>query len=124
LAKGKEYRLAGASASSKLRQDYTRANLTFFSHIRGQMGGRMRRSYSTGASLSQELTDFFEAVGLHIPNVYSLAEAGGFPAINQPGVYPSVSCGRVAPGFELKISEDGEILVRGETVMRGYWQRP
>lgn len=124
LAKGKEYRAAGSAASPELRQEYTRADMTFFSEFRGRIGGRMRRLYSSGASLPQELAEFFEAIGLPILNVYSLAEAGGFPAISQPGASRFGSCGQIAPGFEIRIADDGEIMVRGETVMREYWQRP
>ena len=84
LAKGREYQAAGSDASPERRQEYTRADMTFFSQLRGQLGGRMRRLYSTGASLSQEVDAFFQAIGLPLLNVYSLTEAGGFPAVSQP----------------------------------------
>ncbi len=124
LAKGKEYHAAGDEASPELRQEYNRADMTFFSRIRGQLGGRIRRFYSAGASLSQELVEFYEAIGLFIYNVYSLTEAGGFPAASQAHTRRAGSCGQVVPGFEMRIADDGEILVRGETVMRHYWQHP
>ena len=124
LAKGKEYLAAGLAASPKLRQEYARADLTFFSQIRGEMGGRMRRSYSTGASLSQEIVEFFEVVGVSILNVYSLTEAGGFPAVSRPNAHRPGSCGQVAPGFQIRIADDGEVLVKGKTVIREYWRRP
>lgn len=123
VAKAKEYRLAGSNASPELRQEYARADMTFFSDFRGRIGGRMRRLYSAGASLPQELVEFFEAVGLPMFNVYSLTEAGGFPAISRPGVSKTSAVGKIAPGFEIHIAEDSEILVRGETVMRRYWQQ-
>lgn len=124
VAKAKEYRVAGSAAPPKLRQEYARADMTFFSEFRGRIGGRLRRLYSTGASLSQKLAEFFEAIGLPMINVYSLSEAGGFPAVSQPGANRPDSCGQVAPGFEIRIANDGEIMVRGETVLRRYWQRP
>jgi long-chain acyl-CoA synthetase len=124
LAKGKEYRAAGENASPELRQEYARADMTFFSQIRGDIGGRMRRSYSTGAALPQEIAEFLDAVGLLVLNIYGVTEAGGFPATSQPDAYRLGSCGRVASGFQIRIAEDGEILVKGEPVMREYWQRP
>jgi len=124
IAKAQEYRQAGASAPAQLRQEYARADMTFFSDFRGRIGGRMRRLYSAGASLPQELAEFFEAVGLPMFNVYSLTEAGGFPTVSRPGQSKTNSCGKTAPGFEVKIAEDGEILVRGQTVMRRYWRQP
>jgi long-chain acyl-CoA synthetase len=124
VTKGKEYHAAGADASPELRQEYARADLTFFNQIRGEMGGRIRRLYSTGASLPIELAEFFEAVGLPMLNLYSLTEAGGFPAISQLDLRHPGSVGRPASGFEIRIADDDEIMVRGETVMREYWQRP
>ncbi len=124
LAKGKEYRAAGENAPAQLRQEYARADMTFFSQIRGEMGGRMRRSYSTSATLSQDVAEFYQAIGLMMLNVYSLVEAGGFPAVSRPDDYRPGSCGRVAPGFQIRLAEDGEILIKGNMVMRRYWQRP
>jgi long-chain acyl-CoA synthetase len=124
VSKAKEYRAAGADASPRLRQEYARADMTFFSEFRGRIGGRMRRLYSAGASLPQELVEFFEAVGLPMFNVYSLTEAGGFPTVSRPGESKPNSCGKVAPGFEVRLAEDGEVMVRGETRMRRYWQKP
>ncbi|MDH3676433.1 MAG: AMP-binding protein, partial [Anaerolineae bacterium] len=124
LAKGREYRAAGKTASPKLRQEYAEADMTFFSQIRGEMGGRMRRSYSTSASLSQEVAEFFEAIGLSMVNVYSSVAAGGFAAVSRPNDYQPGSCGQAAPGFQIRLADDGEVLIRGETVMREFWQRP
>jgi long-chain acyl-CoA synthetase len=124
LAKGREFRAAGKTASPKLRQEYAEADMTFFSQIRGEMGGHMRRSYSTSASLSEEVAEFFEAIGLSMINVYSSVAAGGFAAVSQPNDYQPGSCGQAAPGFQIRLADDGEVLIRGETVMREFWQRP
>lgn len=124
VAKGKEYRAAGESASAELRLEYAKADMTFFSQFRGSIGGRMRRFYSTGASLNQELAEFFEIVGIPVLNVYSATEAGGFPAAGKTHDYRHGSCGQTAPGYEIRIAADDEILVRSKTVMREYWQHP
>ncbi|MDM8519586.1 AMP-binding protein [Anaerolineales bacterium HSG6] len=124
LAKGQEYFVAGAEASPRLQQEYHRADLTFFSQFRGQAGGRLKRLYTTGATLSTDVAGFFEAVGVPACNVYSLTEAGGFPAVTSHDDYRAGSCGKVALGFEIRIAEDGEILLRGDSIMREYWQRP
>jgi long-chain acyl-CoA synthetase len=124
LAKGREYHTAGEGVSEQLSQEYRRANMTFFSQFRGQLGGRLRLFYATGGSLSAEVAEFFVAIGVPILNAYSLTEAGGFPAVSQSHWYRAGECGPAAPGFELQVSAEGEILVRGDTIMRGYWQRP
>ncbi|MCB0209978.1 MAG: AMP-binding protein [Anaerolineae bacterium] len=124
LAKGKEFRSAGRNASPELRQEHLRADMTFFSRFKGRLGGRIRVFYSTGGSLSREVNDFYEAIGIPIINVYSLTEAGGFPATSHPQNRRPKSVGRVAPGYEVRFAKDGEILIRGETVMDGFWQAP
>ncbi|MCB0209996.1 MAG: AMP-binding protein, partial [Anaerolineae bacterium] len=124
LSVGREYLEAGLSASKELREAYARADLTFFGPIRARLGGRLRRIYSTGASLPAELAEFVEIMGVTPLNVYSLTEAGGFPAISRPDARRPAACGQVAPGFQMRIANDGEILVRGPSVMCGYWRKP
>ncbi len=124
LATSREYHDAGLTASQELREQYARADMTFFSQIRGWMGGRLRCLYSVGAPLSQELAQFLEAIGLLALDSYNVIEAGGFPATNRPDKRRANSCGQVATGFQIRIAEDGEVLVRGETVMREYWRQP
>jgi long-chain acyl-CoA synthetase len=122
LAVSKEYRAAGVGASPALREAYRRADMTFFSEIRGMLGGRLRRLYSVSAPLSPQSIDFAEAIGLLPLNLYGLTEAGGFPAISRPDATRPGSCGQVAPGFQLRIADDQEVWVRGPTVTRCYWQ--
>lgn len=124
LATGKEFRTRGLAASEELRERYARADMTFFNPIRAMMGGRLRRIYSAGAPLSQELFDFAEAIGLLPLNIYGTYEAGGFPAVSRPNARRPGSCGQVGPGFQVRIADDGEVLLRGDTVTREYWQEP
>jgi long-chain acyl-CoA synthetase len=121
LAMSKEYREAGLSASQELHERYLRADMTFFSQIRGWLGGRLRRVYSVGAPLASEMTEFLEAIGLTALNIYNVTEAGGFPAISRTEGRREGSVGQVAAGYQIRIAEDGEVLARGKTVMRGYW---
>ncbi len=124
LAKGKEFLAAGPAASAELREAFNGADMTYFTKIRGLVGGRLRYLYSTGAPLPQTLADFFEVVGLLPLNVYHMTEAGGFPAVSRPDARRPGACGQVAPGFEIRIAEDNEVLIRGATITRGYWQQP
>ena len=126
LATGRQLLAAGESASRELRERYARADMTFFSSIRGDFGGRFRRFYCTGASLPRQLAESLRAIGMAPVNVYSVSEAGGFPAVNDPTdtTSPIDACGPASDGFELRIAGDGELLVHGDTVMRGYWRQP
>ncbi|MCB0208178.1 MAG: AMP-binding protein [Anaerolineae bacterium] len=124
LSIGKAYRAAGETASEALRREYVSADMTFFSQIRGKVGGRVSRVYCVGATLSTKLTDFIGALGLTVLGVYSITEAGGFPIVNYPHRSRPGVCGLVAPGFEVKIADDGELLVKSSTVLLSYWNHP
>jgi long-chain acyl-CoA synthetase len=124
LAKGREYRAAGPEAAQELREQHDRAFMTFFGQIKGRVGGRLRRIYSVGAQVSDQLLDFAEAIGMLMLNVYHVTDAGGFPTVSLPDAYRAGSCGQVAPGFQVRIADDEEVLIRSETVMRQYWQQP
>ena len=124
LTVGRDYHAAGLNASPELRESYQRADMTFFSNIRGMVGGRLQRLYSVGAPLSRQWVDFAEAIGLLPLNVYGVTKAGGFPAASRPNARRMGACGRITPGFYIRIADDGEVLVRGETVMRGFWGHP
>ena len=121
---GKDYHAAGINASLERRERYERADMTFFSNIRGMMGGRLRRLISVGAPLPHHWVEFAEAIGLLPLDVYALTKAGGCPAASRPSAHQPGSCGRTTPGFQIRIAEDGEVLVRGDTIMRGYWNNP
>jgi long-chain acyl-CoA synthetase len=126
LATGKKYRQAGDGASAELRDRFERADRTFFARIRGGFGGRFRRFLCTGAPLDRNLAESIEAIGLQPINLYSVTEAGGFPIANLPneGERRVDACGRPTPGFAIQLAADGEILVKGPTVMTEFWRRP
>ncbi|MFL0355132.1 AMP-dependent synthetase/ligase [Erythrobacter sp. GH1-10] len=91
--------------------------------IRQKFGGRIKAMVSGGAPLNPEVGNFFEAMGLTMLQGYGQTEAGPVISCNRPSV--GLKMDTVGPpmrGVEVKIAEDGEILVRGELVMHGYWQ--
>ena len=93
--------------------------------IRAKFGGRLKAMVSGGAPLNPEIGVFFDAMGLTVLQGYGQTEAGPVIACNRPQA--GIKMDTVGPpmhGVELKIAEDGEILVRGELVMHGYWQNP
>jgi long-chain acyl-CoA synthetase len=93
--------------------------------IRQKFGGRMKAMVSGGAPLNPEVGNFFEAMGLTMLQGYGQTETGPVASCNRPSV--GLKMDTVGPpmrGVEVRIADDGEILVRGELVMKGYWQRP
>ena len=90
--------------------------------IRGSLGGRLRFAVSGGASLDSKIAKFFETVGIKIVEGYGLTETSPIVATNKPGHYKFGTVGMPIPNVEVKIGQDKEILVRGESVMLGYYR--
>ena len=91
--------------------------------IRRKFGGRIKAMVSGGAPLNPEVGLFFDAMGLTMLQGYGQTEAGPVISCNRPAAgIAMASVGPPLRGVEVRIAQDGEILVRGELVMRGYWQ--
>lgn len=91
--------------------------------IRAKFGGRIKAMVSGGAPLNPEVGNFFDAMGLTMLQGYGQTEAGPVISCNRPAA--GLKMDTVGPplrGVEVRIAEDGEILVRGELVMHGYWR--
>ncbi len=92
--------------------------------VRARFGGRLKAMVSGGAPLNPEIGLFFTALGVRILQGYGLTEAGPVTNCNPPPRVKIRTVGPVFHGVELRLAEDGEILVRGENVMQGYWGLP
>ncbi len=92
--------------------------------VRARFGGRLKIALSGGARLDPEVGRFFLALGLPIMQGYGQTEAGPVISVNPPEAIRIDTVGAMLPGVDLRLAEDGEILVRGELVMDGYWNRP
>jgi len=90
--------------------------------VRDRLGGRIRCFFVAGAPLPQDLESFFEIIEIPLFNVYGMTELTGAVAANCPDRNRPGTAGQPLPGCEVRIQEDGEILVRGDTVMAGYYQ--
>ena len=94
-----------------------------FSRIRERLGGRLRVACSGAAPLGKGLAEFYSSINLPLIEGYGLTE-GGVVAMNPPARPKAGSIGKALPGAELATAEDGELLVRGETVFAGYYKDP
>ncbi len=97
------------------------ADRVVFGKIRERLGGRIRFFISGGATLQKEIGEFFAAVGMPIYEGYGLTETAPVITLNGPNANRIGSVGRVVGSVEMRIAEDGEILVRGPSVMKGYF---
>lgn len=96
----------------------------FFTKIRALFGGRLRFFVCGGAALNQEIAEFFHACGVLILEGYGLSETTGATNVNRPDRFRFGTVGPAMPGCEIRIADDGEVLVRGHNVMRGYLNLP
>ncbi len=92
--------------------------------VLARFGGRWRAAMSGGARLDPEVGRFFQALGIVLMQGYGQTEAGPVISANRPDVPGVATVGPPLAGVELRIAEDGEILVRGDLVMDGYWNQP
>jgi long-chain acyl-CoA synthetase len=112
-----------ASASPLLKIQWALADKLVYAKIREGTGGRLRIVSSGGAPLSKSLAEFFWSVGVPIYQGYGLTETSPIVSSNFPRNRVG-SSGQPIPNCEVKIAEDGEVLVRGPMVMQGYYKRP
>lgn len=114
----------GERASAFARGQYAVARSRIFSKVMARLGGRLRFTISGGAPLAKEVGEFFDIVGLPILQGYGLTESAPVITVNTLDHNRIGSVGKPAPGVEVRIAKDGEILARGPNIMLGYWQQP
>lgn len=100
------------------------ADALVFSKIKDKMGGRLWFLPCGGASLSPEVTKFFESVGIHVTVGYGLTETTATLTLFPLTHFEHATSGKPLPGVEIRIGENDEIQARGNGIMKGYYNRP
>jgi long-chain acyl-CoA synthetase len=100
------------------------ANRLVFSKVRAGMGGKAEEFISGGAPLGRELAEWFADVAIPIHEGYGLTETSPVIAVNTPAAHKLGTVGKPLANVEVRIAEDGEVLVRGPSIFQGYWNRP
>jgi len=112
------------SGKTPISRRWQLANKLVFSKVRAGLGGRARIFISGGAPLGRELADWYATIGIRIHEGYGLTETSPVIAVNTPGAHKLGTVGKPLSNVEVLIAEDAEILVRGPSVFKGYWNKP
>ena len=111
---------AGRSPGALVSAQHKVLDKIVMTKLRARFGGNIRLFVSGSAPLSREIAEWFDAAGLVIYEGYGLTESSAGTAVNGPTGVKFGTVGKMFPGTEVKIAEDGEVLLRGPGVMRGY----
>lgn len=120
----REYRLAGQAMPWGLALKYRLADALVFSKLKARMGGRIQFFISGSAKLSRQVQEWFYSAGLLIVEGYGMTETSAIAFVNVPRTPRFGTVGQVTPGVSVKIADDGEVLLEGPTISRGYHRAP
>ena len=117
--------LNGAPVSMGDRLMYRLGDLLIYGPLRNVLGmSRIRVAYTAGAAIGPDLFRFYRSIGVNLKQFYGQTETCAYVCLQQDGKVKLQTVGTAAPGIELKIAEDGEVLVRGVSVLKEYYKRP
>ena len=104
--------------------DWRLANKLLYSKLREGIGGRVKLFISGGAPLGRELAEWYSDMGIRIDEGYGLTETSPVIAVNTPSTHKLGTVGVPLSNLEVRIAPDGEVLVKGPSVFKGYWNLP
>ncbi len=118
-------RQRGEAVPAELEAAVARADQEIFVHLRTMLGLDQAKAVNVGAAPTPvEVLEFFHALGIELAELWGMSETCGVGAVNRPGEVKIGTVGPPAPGVELRIADDGEVLCRGECLMLGYRNAP
>jgi long-chain acyl-CoA synthetase len=124
LSVGRAHRAETLAGTRPTTHSWRLANRLIFSKVRAGMGGKAEEFISGGAPLGRELAEWYADIGIPIHEGYGLTETSPVIAVNTPAANRLGTVGKPLPNVEVRIADDGEVLVRGPSVFKGYWNRP
>ena len=112
----------GQEVPAELQAGFDQAEEALFKNVRGLFGGRIRECVTGAAPIAQEILEFFYACGVPVMEGFGMTETATAATINTPEEFKFGSVGKPLPGVEAKIAEDGEVLLRGPNIFKGYYK--
>ena len=117
--------LDGKPVSAIDRLKYQLGDLMIYGPLRNAMGlSRVRVAYTAGAAIGPDLFRFFRSIGINLKQFYGQTETCAYVCLQRDRQVNLNTVGQAAPGIELKIAENGEVLVKGKPVLKEYYKRP
>jgi long-chain acyl-CoA synthetase len=123
-ATAEEWSRAQPSPGLLLRARHALFDRLVYGKLRAALGGRCIAAVSGGAALGERLGHFFRGIGVPVYEGYGLTETSGGATVNTPAAQRIGTVGQPLAGTGVRIEDDGEILLRGDLVFRGYWHNP
>ena len=117
-------RRAGKPVPRRLALQYRLADRLVYAKVKERLGGRLRTAISGGAPLALEIAEFFHAIDILLVEGYGLTECTTAASTNTHSSFRFGTVGKPLPHFEVRLAEDGELLVKSETVFQGYFKDP
>jgi long-chain acyl-CoA synthetase len=119
--KVRDLEAAGTEVPAELRAAYEQADEQLFSKVRGAFGGQLRQAVTGAAPIAKEILEFFYACGVPVMEGYGMTETATAATVSTAEHHRFGTVGRALPGVELKIADDGELLIKGGNIFAGYW---
>jgi long-chain acyl-CoA synthetase len=123
LSVGRAHRAETLAGTRPAAVPWKIADRLVFSKVRAGMGGKAEEFISGGAPLGRELAEWYADIGIPIHEGYGLTETSPVIAVNTPAAHKLGTVGKPLANVEVRIAEDGEVLVRAPSVFKGYWNR-
>ena len=122
---GSRYRdaeVAGGEIPEDLRAAYEQADERLFKHVRAAFGGRLRQAVTGAAPIAQDILRFFWAAGVPVLEGYGMTETATAATYSTIEDHRFGTVGKPFPGCEVRIAEDGEVLIKGSNIFQGYYK--
>jgi long-chain acyl-CoA synthetase len=123
-SKVRQMRERGEEVPAELEQAFQQADEKLFVNVRNLFGGRIRQCVTGAAPIAKEILEFFYACGVPIFEGYGMTETATAATSNLPDAFRFGSVGKPFPGVEVKIAEDGEVLLSGPNIFKEYYKNP
>jgi acyl-CoA synthetase (AMP-forming)/AMP-acid ligase II len=109
-------------APANLQAPFERAEQALYANVRNLFGGRLRQAVTGAAPIAPSILEFFYACGVPVMEGYGMTETASVASVNTPDAFRLGSVGRPLPGVQVRIADEGEILIQGPNIFKGYYR--